>query len=53
MSALVSHPLLPQGVIGSDGAPGAKGNVVRVPTPDACLLDFWLCSVFVAAWAFF
>lgn len=29
-SALVSHPLPPQGVVGSDGAPGAKGNVVCV-----------------------
>ena len=45
MSALVSHPLLPQGVIGSDGAPGAKGNVVRVPTPDACFLSLSLATL--------
>lgn len=39
MSARVSLPVLPQGVVGIDGAPGAKGNVVRVLplTPDA----FW------------
>lgn len=30
VSARVSHPLLPQGVVGIDGAPGAKGNVVCV-----------------------
>ena len=45
VSALVSHPLLPQGVIGSDGAPGAKGNVVRVPTPDACFLSLSLATL--------
>lgn len=39
VSAPISQPLLSQGVVGIDGAPGAKGNVVCVlPSDLSCFL---------------